>query len=503
MRLARTLASTAVVLSVAVASTEIGCSLGLDASLIDAGPGDDGTQSSDAGGDGPGKPNADGHAPASDAPETVDAGQCASDSDCQAAAASAGACVSAAKCDPTWHVCMLTTCAVGACKAAVCNVETQTCSVPTTYSFEATQFSVQFGGVGAGARYSIAAVWPFVFILTTNGVVAYDVVDPTSSSPPLVPVHGVPFLPLATVAIGRRVYFVRGTEGGGPIYRQAIAWVDVPQNPLLGSLDAVSAWVGTAGQGVTNVLGNGSDGVFVVYAEKLLPTANVRPPIDDTTVLAPFANAGLASGAGIFASSGSRVVAYRYDSAARTPNFALVNGAATASAQTTGEQPITAYGPLSPQMLMASGDDGSVLWTTAPYALDDAGNAAGVSSARLTWLLGSGTAASFDTTAHVDLQTYSPPTGANVVGPPVWIDANRALGLAAASATSTDSTSVQVVTKSPPAVQAATRTLLSVDPGSVGTAASGGFAYVLAQDDPTNHTCSVYIFAPSCTSGEP
>ena len=88
-----------------------------------------------------------------------------------------------------------------------------------------------------------------------------------------------------------------------------------------------------------------------------------------------------------------------------------------------------------------------------------------------------------------------------MVGPPLWIDANTALGLAAASATSTDSTSVQVVTKSPTAVQAATRTLISVAPGSVGVASSNGFGYVLAQDDAKNQSCSVYIFAPRCGGG--
>ena len=82
------------------------------------------------------------------------------------------------------------------------------------------------------------------------------------------------------------------------------------------------------------------------------------------------------------------------------------------------------------------------------------------------------------------------------------IDANTALGFAAASSTSTNSTSVQRVTKTPPTVDTSTRTLLSVAPGSVGVASSGGFAYVLAEDDPNNQSCSVTIFAPACGSGD-
>jgi hypothetical protein len=501
--MARSLAAVALTAAVAVAATEVGCSLGLDASLIDASPGDDVSQPPEAGPDAPAHADADGHAPPADAPMTVDAGGCATDNDCKAATGSAGPCVTAAKCDPTWHVCMLTTCSVGACKAAVCQLDTQTCSVPTTFGFEATKLSVGYGGVGAGMRYSIAAAWPFVFVLTTNGVVAYDVIDPTNNSPPLVPVHGVPFLPIAVVAVGRRVYFVRGTEGGGPTFRQAIAWVDVPQNPLLGSFDATSAYVATSQSNVVDVLTNGTDGVFVVYGSKQLPAADVHPPIDDTTVLSAFANAGLANGASIRASTGARLVAYRFDGASNTPNFAIVNGAATASAQTTTEQALSAYGPLADQAQLSTGDDGSLLWTTAVFDVNDAGNTAGIGAARLTWLLGSGTAANFDTSAHVDLETYSPSTGATVAGPPLWIDANTALGLAAASSTSTDSTSVQIVTKAPPTVQRSTRTLISVDPSSVGVASSGGFAYVLAKDDPANLTCSVYVFAPACASADP
>lgn len=503
MRLARALASAAITLSVATAGTEIGCSLGLDSSLIDAAAGDDVTQPAEAGTDAPS--HADGDAPVTpaDAPVTIDAGECTTDKDCKSAAAAAGACVSAATCDPTWHVCMLTTCSVGACKAAVCNVAQQTCSVPTTYAFEATQFSVAYGGVGAGVRFSIAAAWPFVFVVTTNGVVAYDVIDPSSSSPPLVPVHGVPFIPIAVLAVGRRVYFVNGTQGGGPTYRQAIAWVDVPQNPLIGSLTASVAFVGVTETGVQNVVTNGVDGLFIPYGGKNFPTANVHPPIDDTTTLSAFPNAGLASGAAIAAASGTRLVTYRFDGPSHTPSFSLVNGAATSAAQATTEQALSAYGPLADQASLTTGDDGSLLWSSAILDVDDAGNTGSINTARLTWLLASGTAANFDTTAHVDLQTYSPTVGATVAGPPVWIDANTALGLAAASSSSTGSTSVQLVTKSPPTVNAASRTLISVDPGSVGVASSGGFAYVLAKDDPNNATASVYVFAPSCVSGDP
>lgn len=500
----RRLAALALACSVTGASSAVGCSLGLDRSLIGVDAGDDSSAPGvDSGKDTSVKPPSDSQAPPSDAKVTVDAGACNQDSDCQGEAAPAGACVTAAKCDTTWHVCLLTTCAVGACKAAVCNTGNQTCSVPTTYGFEATRFAVSAGGVGAGVRYSISAAWPFVFVITTNGVVAFDVVDPTSSDPAAVPLNGVPFIPIATLALGRRVYFVGGTQGQGPTYRQAIAWVDVPQDPLVGALEARSAFVESPTPNVDDVLTNGVDGMFVVYnPSSTYPTANVRPPLDDTTTLSVFPNPGLASGSQILGASGSRLVTYRYDSSAQLQNFALVDGAGTAAAQAGTEQALSDYGPMANQAYAATGDDGSLLWTGSVYDLTDAGNQDGVGVARLTWLLSNGTAGSFDTTSHVDLETYSPPTGAAVAGPPLWLDANTALGLAAASSGSTDSTSVQLVTKTPATVQAATRTLISVAPGAVGAAASGGFAYLLAQDDSNNKTCSVYIFAPGCGGGD-
>jgi hypothetical protein len=497
----RRLAGLALGWGVAGAVAAVGCSLGLDKSLIGVDAGDDASASVEAATDSAAEHVGDSKAPPTDAKITVDAGACSTDTDCQKEGAPAGACVTAAKCDPTWHVCLLTTCAVGACKAAVCNTGNQSCSVPTSYGFEATQFSVQSGGVGAGVRYAISAAWPYVFVITTNGVVVYNVVDPTNSDPPVVPLSGVPFIPIATLAVGRRVYFFNGTEGQGPAFRQALAWVDVAQDPLVAGLSAVSAFVSTPDQGVSTVLTNGTNGAYVVYnSGTAFPTANVQPPLDDTTTLAAFPNPGLAAGAQIVAASGARLLTYRYDSPTQFQNFALVIGPATAAAQTGTEQPIMDYGPMGNQAALGTGDDGSLLWTGAVLALNDAGGSIGVGSARLTWMLASGSAATFDTTANADLETYSPPSGANVVGPPLWLDANTVLGLAAASSASTDTTSVQLVTKSPLNVETATRTLISAAPGSVGGAASGGFAYLLAQDDPKNQSCSVYIFAPACGS---
>jgi len=495
-------------LAVGPAAAAVGCSLGLDQSLIgqDAGTGNaDGTT---GGGDAPSM--GDGMPQSNDGGPVVGSGECQSDMDCQNAAAPAGACVTSAKCDPTWHVCMLDTCDVGPCKAAVCNPMQKTCTAPSTFGWTAGSFSVGYGGVGGSTpRTSIAAAWPFVFVITTNGVVAYNVVDPTNGSPPLVPVDGLPFFPQWTVTVGRRVYFVRVVEGSGPnSYRQAIAWVDVPQNPLVPSFEAKAAFVTTPQTSMSDVYSNQQDGLYLVYGSgMLLPTVNLHPPIDDTTTLDPVPNAGLASGASLVAASGSRLVAYRFDGNAQVPNFALVNNAGAGSGgQTTGEQAVGQYGPLADQYAFTMGDDGSVLWATALLQPADAGG--GISTARLVWPLAGPMQTNFDTTTYVDLQTFSPATGALVVGPPAWIDANTALALSAAGSLSTNSTAVQIAVKGapgskPPAsLVAGARITLPVGPGSVGVASSNGFGYVLQQDDPKNMSAHIAIYAPACVGDQ-
>ena len=155
-----------------------------------------------------------------------------------------------------------------------------------------------------------------------------------------------------------------------------------------------------------------------------------------------------------------------------------------------------ALGPIASQTLIATGGDGSVLMSVAPYVPFDAGPT-GIESVCLTWLLDSSTKGNFDASKCAQLESYTMPPAGTVVGPPGWIDANTALGLAGAASNPAATTSVHVVKKST-GVVAGQVASLPVGPGSVGVAASNGFGYALTQDDPMNQTCTVYIFAPAC-----
>ncbi len=490
--------------------TAIGCSLNLDSSLMnrDGGGSDAGALEaeavpSDAQGD-TAKP-VDG-ASTDGAMMGGGMGECSTDADCQGdggTGAEAGGCVASATCDTTWHLCVLDVCPTSACQASVC-LPSSTCSLPATYGFSTTSFSVSYGGViGAGPTYAIAAAWPFVFVATNNGVIAYNVVDPTSGTPPVVPVHGVPFVPLAVVAVGRRVYFVTDTQGAGPSYHQAIAWVDVPQNPFVTSFEASSAWVSTNQFAVQNVLTNGASGLFLAYGSaQLEPVANVQPPLGDLSAITAYANAGLPMGAYFVASTGPRLLSYRYDGTAHFPNFALITKAGTSLAQANPEQTLSAWGPMDGQASFATGGDGSVVYEGAILNELDAGGSNGLATARLSWLIDSATGGNIDTSTYVDLVHYSPPANAQVVGPTAWVDPKTALALVAPSALQTNSTVVQVANRTPPGLAPGKKQLLSVAPSALGVSASNGFAYALAQDDPSNQTCTVYEFAPSCGSGD-
>jgi hypothetical protein len=426
---------------------------------------------------------------------------CTVDGDC-AGLALAGSCVSSATCDPVWHVCMFDVCEPGACQIGSCDLLQKTCSAPTSYGFAVSVFHIASGVGGWGPANAVAAAYPFLFVLTTNGVVAYDVANPTGTVPSAVTVHGAPFIPVALVASGRRVYLVGDVEGAGPTFRQAIAWIDVPGNPFVTSLSATTAWIGTTQPTLANAVWNGAAGLALTYAATADPTSSLPAAPDDSTTLVPSPIASLAPGAAIVASSGTDLVAYRYGSSARHPFFSLVSGVSQSTGLATAEQNVGAYGPVDDQAAFATGTDSTVLWSSALLHVVD-GGVSGIASTRLTWLSladGGADAGPFSTGIHGDLETYPASTTGTVVGPIAYVDGDTAVALAA-SGQDLGSTSVQVFSRSANAIAIGQRAVIPATPDSVGVAASHGFAYVLVQD--TDASSTVYVVAPGCNGSAP
>ncbi|HEY8072886.1 MAG TPA: hypothetical protein VIF62_02220, partial [Labilithrix sp.] len=355
----------------------------------------------------------------------------------------------------------------------------------------------------------LAAAYPFVFVGTTNGVVAYAVNDPSNGAVPPIPVTGVPFLPNQITAMGSRVYFVGAVSGTGPTYRAPIAWIDVPADPLATGLEASTSFASLSVASL-NAAWAGTDGsLFLVDydATRSFPSGNATAPVKDGAAVSFFPSPAVPSGGVPVAVSGSRLVVARWQSQT-TPfqtYFSFETGAATASAQNSGEQATyTQIGPTSPQGAYAQGPDGSLLWNTGAIVVDDAG-ATDTATVRLAWLVASGTTSQFDASANVDIEIYGSPVpiGTAVVGPVAWVDGNTALVLAAADGTlgngTGGQTSVQVAVRTPkPALASGRRYVVAANVQQVGAASSGGFGYVLAADAAGATTCTLHVFAPAC-----
>ncbi len=459
--------------AVAIASA---CSLGLDPSLLDK------DASADAGDGGV---------------EASNPVQCKTDPDCKPS----NACLTG-KCDTTKNQCVYTVCPTSACNAASCDPNSKTCSVPSAYGFHAGSFHVSLGNVGCGgARRCFAAVHPFVFVGTTNGVVAYAVDNPTVTSPPAIPVAGLPFFPTSIVASGTRVYFVGTVVGTGPDYKVPLAWVDVPTDPTVGEIAATTVFNTLQLTSIDGVFPDTSGGVFLVRADssKSYPAAHVTAPLKDLDTLNFAQSAGVNSASGVVAASGSRLVTFRQDNSVWDTFFSLETAAATSSAQNSGEQSMLAtFGQSAGDNYVAQTPSGGLLWSGAAINAPDGGPVQTI-SARLAWVLADQNASKFDATTHVPVNTYNV-NGANLdlPGPVAWLDDNTALAISAVPG-NTGQSVVQVASRSGnPSIIASHTFQIAFPPSQLAATSSNGFGYVLTPD--TNAGVNVHIFDPACTS---
>ncbi|MDP9150390.1 MAG: hypothetical protein M3O36_10685 [Myxococcota bacterium] len=388
------------------------------------------------------------------------------------------------------------------------------CTPTATYHFVATHFAV---GAAAAPRSSlsgplsappyaeaIAAAYPYVFIVTPGGVIAFDVSSPVNGAPRRVPISFLPAGVVAAVALGPLVYFVAGVSGSPNGAYQAVAWLDVTGTAGAMSLQAhlapqlqvtpMAPQVPTSITSLFNVLPAWPMGIFLVYYSNneatYYPTAETATPSASDT-LVPFWNQALVTGAELAVASGSRLIAYTYDSL--QPKLALVSGAGTSGASVSPQT--TAPIPAARQAAFASNPGGAVLWTSALVTSPTSP----ITAARLTRLLSDGSATVFAASGaantFVDLEHYAGVAQAStVVAPPVWLDGKRALGLALDHAALSD-TAVHVVTCDTSLALAPGFASLPIDPATVGAASSNGLAYALGA---RNGRWTVYVLAPAC-----
>ena len=471
--------SAAAATALAVASA---CSLGLDPSLFE----NDGSIGEGGADGGP------------DAPNPV---QCKTDPDCKPA----NACLTG-HCDTGKGQCVYVVCPTQACNASTCDPNLHTCSVPSAYGFHAGTFNVALGSAGCGgARRCFTAVYPFVFVGTTNGVVAFAVDNPTSGAPAAVPVAGLPFFPSSIVASGGRVYFVGGVVGAGPDYKIPIAWLDVPTDPTVAEMAATTVFDTLPLPAVDAVYPDTTGGIYLVRADggKSWPAARVTAPLKDLDTITFAPTTGLPSGSGTVAASGSRLVTFRQDNTGSFDTFfSLETSAGTGSAQNAGEQSLLpTFGQSAGLNYLAQTPTGGLLWSASSIDAPDGGSPTTV-SARVSWVLADQNATKFDATTHVDVNTYNI-AGANtdLPGPVAWLDDNTAL-VVSAWPTNQAQSIVQLASRSgTPSVVPNRSFQLAFHPSELAATSSNGFGYVLAPNTTTSPaSLDVHIFAAACTN---
>ncbi len=388
------------------------------------------------------------------------------------------------------------------------------CTPMSTYHLLATSFAVGTAAVprSIAARplsvplydEAIAAAYPYVFVVTVGGVIAFDVSSPVDAAPRRVPIAPLPTGVVAAIALGPLVYFVADVSGAPNGAYQAVAWVDVTGTAGAVSLQAhlapqlqvipMAPQVPTNITSLFNVLPAWPAGLFLVYYSNneatYYPTAKTATPNASDT-LVPFWNQALVTGAELTVASGSRLVAYTYDSL--QPKLALVSGAGSSAAMVSPQT--TAPIPAARQAAFASSPRGGVLWTSALVS----SATSPITSARLTRLLPDDLATVFTASGaastFVDLEHYAGVSQSSaVVAQPVWVDGKSALGLALDHATAAD-TAVHVVTCDTSLALAPGFASLPIDPATVGAASSNGFAYAMGA---RTGKWTVYVLAPAC-----
>jgi len=477
------------------------CSLGLDESLIgrevESGLADAlGIETStpvDGGGDG------------ALPPIQPEAGICTKDEDCKGTAG----CLTA-KCDVPRKACVFAVCRDPACNSAACDMSAQKCGTAKPYKYRAAQFPVgaQIGCGGALGR-CFAAVYPFVFVGTANGVLAFEADDPQNATPASIPITGLGFVPNQIIASGSRVYFLGTPVGAGASSRVPIAYADVLPDPFAKKIHVntvLAAWSRPAGDGVA-LLPRGNDTALLVDVNvaAAYASAPIEPPLAEPLSLTAIGIAFTASSTPL-AMSGSRLVMGQITPATNAI-FAFVNGAGSMTPMTTADTPIPTASPATGPQFFAQSADGAVFWAyvalTSPPPFPMGGPT--IRAAKGYFLVADEAAAAFDPAAGIDLEVYGgPPVGTPSVGPVAMLDSKTAMVAVASPANPTMQTNIEFVTRTPAlaivknADMSPRRFPITLAVSQLAAAGSNGLGYVLAVDPAAPTAPVVYVFDPAC-----
>lgn len=434
-------------------------------------------------------------------PLNPEAGICAKDEDCKG---TAGCLV--ARCDVPRKACVFQVCRQPACNSAACDVGAAKCAAPKPYKYRAAQFPVGAAiGCGGALGRCFAAVYPFVFVGTSNGVVAFAAQDPQSVTPTPVPLAGLGFIPTQIVASGSRVYFLGTPVGTGPASRVPIAYADVPPDPFAAKI-YVTTILATYSRPATDpvtLFPRGNDTALLVDLNVATAYAStpVEPPLVEPAV---FGSQGITftAGSSPVAVSGSRLV-MELVSAASAASFGFVAAAGSATPTTTPDVPIPSATPISGPQYFAQSADGAIFWAHVSLNPPPVPPAPQTVRAAKGYFLVGDAAGPFDPAAGIDLELYGAPLGTQTVGPVAMLDAKTAMVTTSIPANPAQ-TNVSFVTRQPLAIVknadnvTPRRFQITLPVGQLAAAGSNGLGYVLAVDPGAPAAPTVYVFDPAC-----
>lgn len=472
------------------------CSLGLDESLIED-RGDGGVDGLD------GDPALDG---STDARGLTDSGvtTCTRDEEC----ATTHGCLKG-RCDLTRLVCVYDVCRPTACNAAACDTAKAACEAPKPYPYRAAQFATRSPVVTNGRGF--AAVYPFLFVLTSTGAVAFNISTPSSTTPPEVPIVGLGFVPTQMVTSGNRVYFTAAHTGPAEMAtRLPVAYADVPTDPFAERIVAHGA-LATYNQPQTSAATlfprGGQTALHVGPVAGSFPAALLEAPLVEPLVVTGLPIT-FSAGSIPVAVSGNRLVMYSLNPATSIASFGIIAGAGNPSTQNAGDTAFADYSLVTPSQAWDSSDDGAVYWSVGSRTKLPSAEPPEPATRAVKGGFILPDATGMFQQANIDVEVYANVAvadGAAVAGPVALLDADTALVTTADAANPTATTAVQFVKREPLAVlknaDGTTPRRLTIPApitSIVGAAASNGLGFVLEnRATPTPHG-EIHVFDPAC-----
>ena len=463
--------------------------------------------------------------------------KCSTDSDCRPP----NGCYKS-RCDTTLGTCRYLLCeGERACSAGVCNPTTFECEDERDYGFRAASYPLDatLGSCNKNPSACVGAAYPFLFVGTRDEVVAMRVDDLRATTSRRVAINGLRARPGKIIVSGRRVWVVGDIQGIEPPYTVAIGNIEIPADPTARQLEATTAifkypFPSLAAFPAPN------GGLYVTYDDAAnpqdLPTALFSAPVSADGIFGVVGGppdggakvpdppgpptvlmhrvAGLAPGSRLVASSGPRLLAFRFPI-----TFNLITDPGTDRATAQADTVLAPPFPGLAQPRFSQGPDGVVMMS-GPIAADPPGDCNCSSRQRMHWVLPNVTATAVDISKFIDPEVYQNPlvdplavchtcTGGYFAQPSLttWLDPRSALVAAPASdpAANRAFTAVRLLERDPLAAPPKRRLVTTAAEPPAGNSTvdrialtgSGGFGLLVIADNEGNGA-RLSIYDPRC-----